>query len=442
MNDTLLWRLARRLSALCGEAIAREVRAKARACLADVFRESLSTEAGPTATAALRVAENLGPAGRGTMWRTGAATSVLEAAYANAASAGSVDMDAQSCSHPGTVVIPAAVAVAEEVDADADALIEAIVWGYEAMIRVGRLGATPLFIARGHRPTGMFGPFGAAAAAARLLGSDAAELVSALALAGNTAAGLCQWAPSGTLEGPLQNAAAASGGVRAALLASEGVCGPADLLEGRYGFLQAYCGDVAVDEDLWRDFDMCAMEQVYFKSYPTCAFTQEALEAGLTLHDELVAQSAPRAVERVDIHAYELAMTYPGCDNAGPFDAPRHCVLSTQFTVASTLAAGADWQACVRDPNTPALRALLDVTSLRVDPEAQARFPAERTATVTVRMRDGTVLERCISKPAGLPFAADGRAAPSAALATFCDRMARLDGTDSVRSALATLRPA
>ena len=172
------------------------------------------------------------------------------------------------------------------------------------------------FIEKAFRPTGLFGPFGAAASATRLLGGHHPQAVDALALAGNHGSGLCQWAEAGTRDGPLQNANAARAGVQAALLAMRGIRAPADLLEGKFGFLQAYAGGTSTLDQPWPVADKYAMDEIYFKNVPSCAFTQETLEAGIQLHRRRVMSENIAAIV---ISTYWLGKAYPGCDYSGPF---------------------------------------------------------------------------------------------------------------------------
>lgn len=79
------------------------------------------------------------------------------------------DVSGISISHPGACVIPAVLALAEERGSSGKRIIEAIVAGYEVMIRVGSTIAAA-HIAKGFHPTASFGTFGATAACCKLLG--------------------------------------------------------------------------------------------------------------------------------------------------------------------------------------------------------------------------------------------------------------------------------
>src|SRR5687768_8252824 len=92
--------------------------------------------------------------------------------------------------HPGPVVVPAALAVAQEIGATGDAVLDAVVRGFEAMIRIGR-SVGPTHYKHFHN-TATCGVFGSAAAAGSLLGLDERQMVDALGNAGTQASGLWQ----------------------------------------------------------------------------------------------------------------------------------------------------------------------------------------------------------------------------------------------------------
>ena len=89
-----------------------------------------------------------------------------------------------STTTPGAIVIPAALTIAAtQPQTNGTALLEAIVGGLEAMVRLGAAIGGPSVLYRGIWPTYFAAPFGAAAAASRLYELDAAQTAHALALA-------------------------------------------------------------------------------------------------------------------------------------------------------------------------------------------------------------------------------------------------------------------
>lgn len=144
--------------------------------------------------------------------------------------------------HPGATVALPALAFAQSMGASGKALLTAIVAGTEVM---GRIGVATLHSpeARGFHAPGIAGPFGAAAACASLAGLDATTTANAFGVAGSLGGGLLAFAKAGTggMVKRLHMGRAAEGGIVAVELARRGFEGPATVLEGRFGLLEAYC---------------------------------------------------------------------------------------------------------------------------------------------------------------------------------------------------------
>lgn len=146
--------------------------------------------------------------------------------------------------HPGAVLVPAALAVAQERGLGGEALLAAVVAGCEVMFRIGK-ATRHSAEARGFHAPGLTGPFGAGVAAGHLLGLDAGGMAQALGIAGSMGGGLLQFAAegSGGMVKRLHLGRAAAGGIAAAKLAQAGFSGPSEVLEGEFGFLNAYCAE-------------------------------------------------------------------------------------------------------------------------------------------------------------------------------------------------------
>ena len=97
----------------------------------------------------------------------------LYSALANGTSAHAIEMDDvnnESSLHPGVVVFSAALATSEMVGGSAKKFIEAVVLGYEVMIRLGKAAGAENSYKRGFHPTGTCGSFGSSVAASKILG--------------------------------------------------------------------------------------------------------------------------------------------------------------------------------------------------------------------------------------------------------------------------------
>ncbi|MBJ7594283.1 MAG: MmgE/PrpD family protein [Candidatus Dormibacteraeota bacterium] len=182
--------------------------------------------------------------------------------------------------HPGPVVVPAALAVADWLDRTGEDVLLATVIGTEIALRIG-MGLGDSHFDRGWHVTGISGPLGAAAAAGRLLRLDETAMANALGLAATQAAGLQE--SLGYMTKSLQPAKAAANGVEAALLAAEGFTSSPTAIEGRRGLgaLVSAAADYArMLADLGRTWEI---ELNAFKPYACGIVSHPAIDAAITL---------------------------------------------------------------------------------------------------------------------------------------------------------------
>ena len=149
--------------------------------------------------------------------------------------------------HPSVAILPAALAVAEQVDAPAHRLLEALLIGAEASIRIGMVLGRPHYD-RGFHQTATAGAFGATVAAARVLGLSREQTRQALSLVATRASGLKS--QFGSMGKPFNAGLAASNGVEAAALAARGFVSCDDGVGGPQGFVDAHV-DVAFEDLAW-----------------------------------------------------------------------------------------------------------------------------------------------------------------------------------------------
>lgn len=209
------------------------------------------------------------------------------------------DTHEPSICHVGTVVVPAALAMAELQGASGAETLAAIVIGTETTTRVG-MAASEGFHRRGFHPTGVCGVFGAAAAACRLRGLDTETTTRAFGLAGSMASGIFAYLADGSQTKPLHAGWAAQAGIQAALLAEAGASGPAAVFEDRYGLYATHI-DVAADlasqlDDLGRRWET---PRVAFKPYPACHWIHATVDAVAEAAEGLAAGDIERIVARI-----------------------------------------------------------------------------------------------------------------------------------------------
>jgi 2-methylcitrate dehydratase PrpD len=203
------------------------------------------------------------------------------AALANGTIAHALDFDDCQPSfngHPSVVILPATLAVAEQLHASGEAALEAFMVGFEVACKIGK-GVNPDLFERGWHATSVIGVLGAAVAAGKLFGLDAREMRFALALAGSQASGLK--GNFGTMAKPFHAGKAAEGGVMAALLAKNGFTASPNILDVKNGFCDMFSRQydlAAIIEGLGNPFDIVS-PGVITKTYPSCLCAQPVVEA-------------------------------------------------------------------------------------------------------------------------------------------------------------------
>lgn len=266
------------------------------------------------------------------------------------------DVDRRALLHPGPVVMPAALALAEHLGmTDGEVLLDAVVRGYEAMIRIGRAAGASHY--RFFHPTGTVGGFGAAAAGASLMGLDGERAAWALGLAGQQGAGLWRARHEPGSVKALHDGRAAANGVTSALLARDGFRGPLKVLEGEQGFFPAMAPE-ADPEAVLAPAEGWLIHEVSFKPHAACRHAHPAIDGALALRARLGV--LPEAVR---VETYRDSVLF--CDKPVP-TTPAEGKFSLQHSVAVALIHGdaglARFEpAALADPEIAALRARVSV---------------------------------------------------------------------------------
>jgi 2-methylcitrate dehydratase PrpD len=283
-------RLAEYAAALRYEDLPAAVVQQAKDCIIDTVAAAICGASLPWSSIVIDYAERTGPGGRSHILGRGSAVQAPAAALANGALAHAFELDSLTRpgagAHPGATVLPPALAVAQEKDADGRALIAAFVAGNEVMIRIGRAtGHTNE--ARGFHAPGTTGPFGAAVAAGHLLGLGAGAMANALGIAGSLCGGLLEFARGdGGMVKRLHLGRASEAGVLAASLAAGGFTGPRTVIEGQFGFLRVFCtawDEAELTRGLGEEF---IVSTAALKRYPCHATAHAAVRAARELQAE------------------------------------------------------------------------------------------------------------------------------------------------------------
>jgi 2-methylcitrate dehydratase PrpD len=325
------------------------------------------------------------------------------AALLNGAFGHSLDFDdthAAGSLHPGTTVIPAALAAGEMAGATGAEVLAGIVAGYEVACRVALALPARSHYERGFHPTATCGVFGAATAAGLVLGLDAAGIESALGIGLSQAAGSMQFLANGAWTKRFHGGWAALAGLAAATLAAEGFRGAEAALEGQHGFLRAYAADAAPEravQGLGNDFELM---RTAVKPYPCCRYSHAGIDAALALR--AAHKLGAEEIESVTYGLSPAGMLLVGEPAARKAD-PTSVVdaqISGPFVIACALATGImEWDS-YRLLHDPAIRRLLAKVQCQHDPDMAGLGPMAGRLTVVTR---GGTFSRVVAVPIGEP---------------------------------------
>jgi 2-methylcitrate dehydratase PrpD len=330
--------------------------------------------------------------GLSSITRYGDQVSPTQAAFINSSFAHGRDFDdthQEAQTHPGSVIIPAAVAIAEHNNFPGDVTLRAIILGMEIMLRLSH-SLSPACMEGGHHTTSAIGPFGAAIACGLLLGLNEIELTHALAICGSFSGGLLEFTRSGGSVKRIYTGLGARAGLEATLLAKEGLTGPTTIIEGEKGMWSIYGHGFFYPERL---FDQLGkrylLSSLMFKKYSCCLLIHPAIEAFLEICNryQLTAEN---------IQAVTIGLSKQSTSHVGSITIPEDelgAQFSTSFMLAFSLIKGPpDMWANIKD-------ALSDIKIIELakriqvynDSEVEREFPEKNGCIVNVRTRDGKV---------------------------------------------------
>lgn len=327
------------------------------------------------------------------------------AAFVNGVLAHSLDYDdthLPSVLHPSATVVPAALAAAEATGADGRATIAAIAVGLEVCVRVGMAGydeaaGTSVFFENGQHATSICGALGGAVAAGLLYGLDEDGLTHALGVSASMAAGIIEANRTGGTVKRMHCGWAAHAAVSAAQLVRHGFTGPPTVLEGRFGFFQAWLhgqfDPSAITDGLGEEW---SVPGIFFKPYPANHFTHTAIDAATRMRAQGLTPDQVRSatlgvaasIVRTIGEPLEVKRA-PATGYAAQFSGP--------YAVAAGLFGGGGLGVGLEDytdelARDPARRALMAKVTVVADPRCTKVFPHQFPAVLTVATIDGREL--------------------------------------------------
>jgi 2-methylcitrate dehydratase PrpD len=318
---------------------------------------------------------------------------VMNAAFLNGVSSHVFDFDDTdllTAVHPSAPVAPALLAFAEYRKISGPDFINAMVLGIEAECRVAR-AVTPAMQDIGWHATGAAGVFGAAVATGKLLGLDEVRMCHAIGLAATQPVGLREM--FGSMTKSFHPGRAAQNGMLAALLAEQGYTSSLHGIEAKRGW-----GNVLSTE---QHYD--AITENLGNHYEIFRNTYKPFACGLVVHPvidgciQLRNENALTAdmIDRIDlsVHPIVLELTSKRTPRTG-----LEGKFSVYYAAAVAIVAGQAGEAQFSDAavNDKATSALRDRVETIVD-----KSLAQDQARISIRLRDGRVLDRFITHAVG-----------------------------------------
>ena len=328
-------------------------------------------------------------------------TTPLFAAMVNGAASHVVEQDDlhnSSVVHPGAVVFPGVLAVAQSIGCSGRDLLTAAVVGYEVGIRVGE------FLGRSHykifHTTSTAGTLAAAAAVGHLLKLDGDQMLHAFGSAGTQASGLWEFLRDAADSKQLHTAQASANGLMAAYLARDGFTGAQHILDGAQGMAAGMSSDADPAKLVDRLGQRWATEETSFKFHACCRHTHPAADALLqVLRDNDLRVDH---IAHVTAHVHQAAI-----DVLGAVQEPQS-VHQAKFSMGTVLGLIAHYQKAgltefdtsYHDAGVAAFRRKVEMV---LDAEVDQAYPVRWIGKVTVTMADGRILHGRVDEPKGDP---------------------------------------
>lgn len=338
----------------------------------------------------------------------GGFAAVEDAALINGVTAHGLELDdtfEESSLHPGVVVFPAVLAIADRDGHSVEAVLTAAAIGYDVMCSVGVLVGARESYGRGFHPTGIAGALGAAAAVAALLELSEDDAAHAVGLAANMAAGSLEFLSDGSWTKRLNAGHAAATGIRAAKLAAAGFNAPATALEGRDGFLRQYGQGLLEGRKLRLEFGRGALD-TSIKFYPCCRYMHGNIDLLRDIREENPGITVRDVAEiRVGVIKAGASLVSEPAERKLTVGTPVDAQFNMPFGAAIALATGRatvdqfdDAPQLARD-----LREWMEKVTCYTSDALESAFPARWEAEVSVRLTNGNLIEKSAAAFRGAP---------------------------------------
>lgn len=344
-------------------------------------------------------------------------------------------MHLPSVAHLGSMVVPAALAVAQRDGWSGEQLVRAVVGGYEMGALLGTALRKGGKVNPHFRASGLIGAFASASAAVCGQWRDEDTAVSALGFAVNSICGINAWAWSAGSEVWIHNGMASRAGISSHNLAVAGIRASDAVLEGKDGFFEALGvgSDAAINFKKWMQKSQIGhgIMDVKFKPMGCCNFTQTSTSVALNIAKagRLVADD----IDTITITTTEAAIRYPGCDYLGPVKNVLQGKLGIQYGVCAALVLAKLDEKAWNPRNNSKVTSMMHKCKLAKSAEYDKSYREGRQpARVEVLLKTGQVLRE---EGSDVPWLND-----SEVIARFLEEMNAFASESQVKSLLYQLQ--
>lgn len=389
------------LLALSSQQIPAAVYRKARFCLLDFIGEAFAGSRLHQERMLLFVRDMGGDlCETATIIGCAAKSTMQNAAFVNSFNVHSTEMDdghRYGMLHLGASVIAAVIASAEKEKADFEDVIRGIVMGYEAAIRLAEC-IQPNHKQHGFHTSGTCGTIGAAMGVAFLNKYNRSQLLSTLAMAVTSAAGILEIQEESSELKPYNLARAAMDGLTAAYMGKSEWLGPDDILGGKRGFFRVF-GEMKRSHPSFTKQTAYAIEGIYMKPYAACRHCHAPIEGALSV--VMKNRIEEQQIESIKVKTYSMAVLG---HNHTEICGSSSAKLSIPFGVALAIITG--------DANLSQFETLYDdvrilnltkKVSVVEDEFLSSLVPIKRAAKVEITTRSGNSYEEMVEYPLGEP---------------------------------------
>lgn len=374
------------------EDVPEDARNHGKLLMADTFGVAMSCQNLPHAKAVRDTVLSMKSAPQASLWGTDDKVDIADAVLYNACLVHGADFDDTHVGgivHPSAVVVSTAVTVGEAIGASGHDIYEAILCGWEVMVRLA-LAAKGRFHDIGYHATGILAPFTAACITAKLMGDSVEVLTNALGICGSQSAALQEFLHDGTWTKKIHPGWGCHSAIYALNMARGGFQGPKKVFEGKFGMWTTHCGNT---EGLDTMFDgigeVWHITEITAKLYPVCHMTHSFIDCMLRAIDQngFTADDIESVECRIESRCYPIVCTPREAKVRPTTDYMMRFSLPYVVAVAAVTHGMGAAQVDLKYAENPSIQALMDRIKC-VDDDTK-RNPGYFPGYMTVVLKDG-----------------------------------------------------